>query len=277
MDASDVARPARDMDDLRRVMEGRRMREGRLAGKVAVVTGAGSGIGAETARLFDREGACVVAVGDHRENIEAVTAALEGESAAIVADVSDPQAVARMAEEALWQFGRVDVLVNNAGMIFSATVLDTEPDDWDRVFAVNARGVFLCTRALLPTMLAQGSGSIISIASVAGLVGLPRRAAYCASKGAVIAFSRQVAVEFAGSGVRANCICPGTIDTPMIARAISLAPDPAAFRAELQARQPVGRLGLPIDIAHMALFLASDESSFVTGQEFVVDGGMVAR
>ena len=265
------------MADLADILAERGARAGRLSGKVAVITGAGSGIGAETARLFDREGAFVVAVGAHRENIEAVTAELEGDSAAIVADVSDPEAVATMAREAIWQFGRIDVLVNNAGIIFSANILDTEPEDWDQVFAVNVRGVYLCTRALLPGMLTQGSGSIVNMASVAGLVGLQRRAAYCASKGAVIALTRQLAIDYAGSGVRCNSICPGTIDTPMIAKSISLAPDPVAFRAELDARQPLGRLGVPSDIAQTALFLASDESSFVTGAEFVVDGGMVAR
>jgi NAD(P)-dependent dehydrogenase (short-subunit alcohol dehydrogenase family) len=252
-------------------------RPGRLSGKVALITGAGSGIGAETARLFDREGAFVIAVGDHRENIEAVAAQLTGDSAAIVADVSDPDAVTRMAAEAIWQFGRIDVLVNNAGIIYSNDIVSTEPDDWDHVFAVNVRGVYLCTRAVLPGMLDRGAGSIVNIGSVAGLVGLQRRAAYCASKGAIIALTRQLAVEYAGSGVRCNCICPGTIDTPMIVTAISLAPDPAAFRAELDARQPLGRLGQPDDIAQSILYLASDESSFVTGAALVVDGEMVAR
>lgn len=264
-------------NDVRTILAGHPERSGRLAGKVAIVTGAGSGIGAETARLFDREGAFVVLAGDRPEDIAAVAAELSGEAVAVPADISDPHQVARLVDEAHWQFGRVDVLVNNAGIVLSADILSTEPEQWDRVFAVNVRGTYLCIRAVLPGMLAQGSGSIVNIASVAGHIGLHRRAAYSASKGAISALTRQVAVEYAGSGVRCNAICPGTIDTPMVAQAISLAPDPEAFRAELHARTPIGRIGVPRDIANAALFLASDESSFVTGTEVFVDGGLVAR
>jgi NAD(P)-dependent dehydrogenase (short-subunit alcohol dehydrogenase family) len=274
------------MVDMAEMLANRTIREGRLSGKVALITGAGSGIGAETARLFDREGAFVVAVGDHRENIEAVTAELSGDSAAIVADVSDPDAVAKMAKETLWQFGRIDVLVNNAGIIFSASIVETEPDDWERVFAVNVRGVYLCTRAVLPGMLAQAHGSIINMASVAGLGGTGGGAAYIAAKHAVVGLTRQMAVVYSPRGITVNCVCPGAIPTGLRANSQAiLGPDMpdmsqrgvAVNDDQLRALVPIGQRGTAQDVANAVCFLASDEASYVTGHTLVVDGGWRAK
>jgi NAD(P)-dependent dehydrogenase (short-subunit alcohol dehydrogenase family) len=149
-------------------------------------------------------------------------------------------------------------------------------EEWDHVFAVNARGVFLGTKHALPSMLARGHGVIINTASAAGLIGLKDRAAYCASKGAVIAFTRQVAVQYAGTGVRCNSLCPGTVDSPWVGRLVAAADDPDEARRALTARQPMGRLGQPAEIAAAALYLASDDASFITGTELVLDGGIVA-
>ena len=172
--------------------------------------------------------------------------------------------------------GRLDVLCNNAGASSTTDALACSVEEWDRTFAVNARGVFLGTKHALPTMLAQGSGAIVNTASVAGLVGLKDRAAYCASKGAVIAFTRQVAVQYAGTGVRCNCVCPGTVDSPWVGRLLAAAENPTQARANLVARQPMGRLGDPAEIAAAALYLASDEAAFITGTELVIDGGLLA-
>jgi NAD(P)-dependent dehydrogenase (short-subunit alcohol dehydrogenase family) len=242
---------------------------GRFEGRTVVVTGAASGIGlAATARLL-AEGATVVG-GDLDPD------GIPDGATAVAVDVSDPDDVKAFVDAALQATGRIDVLLNNAGIGSTASVLDCTPDEWDRVFAVNARGIFLCLRAVLPHMLAQGSGSIVNTASVAGMIGLRARAAYCASKGAVIALTKQVAVEYAGTGVRCNCVSPGTVDTPWVGRLLDQAADPDEARATLVARQPIGRLGTADEIAAAALYLASDEAAFVTGTSLVIDGGLTA-
>jgi NAD(P)-dependent dehydrogenase (short-subunit alcohol dehydrogenase family) len=179
--------------------------------------------------------------------------------------------------QAIWHWCQIDILLNNAGVICTKDLLATESEEWDRVFDVNVRGIYLVTREVLPAMLNRERGVIVNMASVAGLVGLPRRAAYCASKGAVIALTRQIAVEYVARGVRCNCICPGTIDTPLLEQALSEGPDRESARNALIDRQPMGHLGTPEDIASAALYLASDESSFVTGTALVIDGGMLAK
>jgi NAD(P)-dependent dehydrogenase (short-subunit alcohol dehydrogenase family) len=242
---------------------------GRFEGRTVVVTGAASGIGlAATARLL-AEGATVVG-GDLDPD------GIPDGATAVAVDVSDPDDVKAFVDAALQATGGIDVLLNNAGIGSTASVLDCTPDEWDRVFAVNARGIFLCLRAVLPHMLAQGSGSIVNTASVAGMIGLRARAAYCASKGAVIALTKQVAVEYAGTGVRCNCVSPGTVDTPWVGRLLDQAADPDEARATLVARQPIGRLGTADEIAAAALYLASDEAAFVTGTSLVIDGGLTA-
>lgn len=241
----------------------------RFEGRTVIVTGAASGIGAAMAELFRDEGARVFAADLDPAGIpEGVTP-----SRCDVTSEEDVSALVRAATEAT---GRVDVMCNNAGIGSVTDAIACTADEWDRVFGVNARGVFLGTKHVLPVMLRQARGSIVNTASVAGLVGLRDRAAYCASKGAVIAFTRQVAVQYAGTGVRCNCICPGTVDSPWVGRLLDGAPDPEAARASLVARQPVGRLGEPQEIARAALYLASDDADFVTGSALVIDGGLTA-
>jgi NAD(P)-dependent dehydrogenase (short-subunit alcohol dehydrogenase family) len=239
----------------------------RFAGRSVAVTGAASGIGQAMARLFLAEGALVTA-GDL--DPEGVPAGCEP----VRVDVSDAAAVEHFVDVARARAGRLDVLCNNAGIGSTADAVSCTVEEWDRVFAVNARGVFLGTRHALPHMLSQGSGVIVNTASVAGLVGLRDRAAYCASKGAVIAFTRQVALQYAGTGVRCCCVCPGTVDSPWVGRLVAEAQDPEEQRRRLIARQPMGRLGTPDEIARAVLYLASDDASFMTGEALVIDGGL---
>lgn len=241
-----------------------------FTGRTALVTGAGSGIGREMARLLRDGGAQVVGV-------DLDPAGVPEGCAPVRADASDPEAVAAVCTQVLADLGRVDVLMNNAGVGSTTDVLSCTPEEWDGLFAVNVRSVFLWTRALLPAMLAQSYGSIVNTASVLALVGAPDRAAYSATKGAVVALTRQVAVQYAGTGVRCNCVCPGTVDSPWVGRLLDAADDPAAARSALVARQPVGRLGDPVEVARAAVYLASDAADFVTGSALVVDGGMSAR
>jgi NAD(P)-dependent dehydrogenase (short-subunit alcohol dehydrogenase family) len=250
---------------------------GKLAGKVALVTGAGSGIGRAISIRFAREGALVAAASRTLGPVEETAKLAGGETLALRADVSDEQDVQAMLAQTLARFGRIDILVNNAGIGTTKSILECEPEEWDRVFAVNVRGVYLSTRAVLPGMLAHGEGVIINIASALGLVGVPKRAAYCASKGAVITLTKQVATEYAGQGVRCNCICPGTVDSPWVGRLLDQNDDPAAARQALEARHPLQRLATTDEIAAAALYLASADAAFMTGSALVMDGGQLAR
>jgi NAD(P)-dependent dehydrogenase (short-subunit alcohol dehydrogenase family) len=195
---------------------------------------------------------------------------------ALQVDVTDEAGLAAAIERAVAETGKLDVICNNAGTSSITDPLSCTAQEWDQVFAVNARGVFLGTKYALPTMLAQGSGVIVNTASVAGMIGLKDRTAYCASKGAVIALTKQVAVQYAGTGVRCNCICPGTVDSPWVGRLVNNSADPEATRNALIARQPMGRLGTAREVAAAALYLASDDASFITGSELVLDGGIAA-
>ena len=239
------------------------------ANRVVVVTGAASGIGAATVSRFLAQGATVY-------GIDLEVAKMRDGARMLKADVSSPEALCAAFRSILADEGQIDVLCNNAGIGSSKDVLTVDPEEWDLVFGVNVRGVYLGIKYALPGMLARGSGVIINIASVAGLVGLRDRAAYCASKGAVIALTRQVAVQTAGTGVTCNCVCPGTVDSPWVSRLLSEASDPDARRAELIDRQPLGRLGTPDEIAAAALYLASPEAGFMTGSALVIDGGILA-
>ncbi len=241
----------------------------RFEEQTAVVTGAGSGIGFEIARQLLEEGAVVFA-GDIDP-----AGAPEG-TVSMVVDVSDPSSVEKLINSAVGKTGRIDLLFNNAGIGSTADPVSCTLEEWDRLFAVNCRGVFLGTKFALPPMLDAGRGSIVNTASVAGMIGLKDRAAYCATKGAVIAFTKAVAVQYAGTGVRCNCICPGTVDSPWVERLLAQTDDPKAMREALIARQPIGRLGRPDEVARAALYLASDDTAFITGAEFVIDGGIVA-
>jgi NAD(P)-dependent dehydrogenase (short-subunit alcohol dehydrogenase family) len=248
---------------------------GRLDGKVVVITGAGGGIGREAAQLFSEEGGSVcVADVDAEQGEETAAACREGFFQQV--DVSDPASVEAMYAATVDRYGGVDVLYNNAGIMPAddASVLETEPDAWERVLGVNAKGVYLCCRHGIPRLLERGGGSVINVASFVALVGAATsQIAYTASKGAVLSLTRELAVEFARRGVRVNALCPGPVETPLLLRLFEQ--DPAAFERR-RVHLPMGRLAKPREIALGALFLASDESSYVTGATFLVDGGLTA-
>jgi NAD(P)-dependent dehydrogenase (short-subunit alcohol dehydrogenase family) len=241
----------------------------RFDGRTVLVTGAASGIGFEMASQFRAEGARVYAADLTPDGSPDGTTALR-------LDVTDEDAIKNAIATVIDERGQLDVLCSNAGAASTTDPIACTAQEWDHVFAVNARGVFLCAKYALPHMLHQGSGVIVNTASVAGMIGLKDRAAYCASKGAVIAFTKQVAIQYAGTGIRCNCICPGTVDSPWVGRLLAKADDPGAARAQLIGRQPMGRLGMPGEVAAAALYLASDDAAFITGAQLVIDGGLVA-
>jgi NAD(P)-dependent dehydrogenase (short-subunit alcohol dehydrogenase family) len=250
----------------------------RLDGKVAIVTGGAGGIGRASALAFAREGARVLVADIDAERAGGVAsevAAGGGEAEAFAVDVSDSAQVHAMVSRAMLRWGRLDVLFNNAGIFADGdvSVVDTEESVWDRVMAINLKGVYLGCKHGIPAMLAGGGGSLINTSSMVALMGSAvSQAAYTASKGGVLALTREIAVEFAKRNIRANAICPGPLNTPLIE---DLFKDPAAKQRRF-VHMPMGRLGESEEIANAALFLASDESSFVNGAQFVVDGGMTA-
>lgn len=252
----------------------------KLDQRVAVITGAGSGIGQAMAVLFAREGARIVAAdvnGTAAEETAARITAAGGACEALTVDVTNAEQVRGMIEHADAIYGRLDILCNNAGVGSTTNVVDCEPDEWDRVMTVNVKSVYLGCKYAIPRMVAHGRGVIVNTASVAGMVGIINRASYSASKGAVIALTRQVAIEYVEQGIRVNCLCPGTVDSPWVGRLLEQADDPGAARQALVARQPIGRLGTPEEVAAAALYLASDDAAFITGIGLVIDGGLTAR
>jgi NAD(P)-dependent dehydrogenase (short-subunit alcohol dehydrogenase family) len=248
---------------------------GRLDGKVCVITGAGGGMGRDAALLFSEEGASVCVADVDGEAAEE-TARECRDGFAIRVDVADERSVQDMYAATADRYGGVDVLYNNAGIspADDASILETEPEAWDRVLDVNAKGVYHCCKHGIPYLLERGGGSVINVASFVALVGAATsQIAYTASKGAVLSLSRELAVQFARAGVRVNALCPGPVETPLLLRIFG--DDPAAYERR-RVHWPMGRLAKPREIVNAALFLASDESSYVTGSTFVVDGGLPA-
>jgi NAD(P)-dependent dehydrogenase (short-subunit alcohol dehydrogenase family) len=251
----------------------------RLKEKVCIITGAGSGIGRATALTFAGEGARLVIADKRQPAAEAVAAECTAKGAqaiAVAVDVARAADVQRMVAETEQAFGRLDVLVNNAGYGIAGSVVETDVEAWDDLMAVNVRGVFLCSKYAIPLMRRNG-GAIVNTASVVAAVGIRDRAAYCASKGAVAALTRAIAIDHVGDGIRCNAVAPGTIDTPYFNDILAKSADPEAVRKGLAARQLLGRLGTPEEIAAAILFLASDESRFATGTILTIDGGMTAQ
>jgi NAD(P)-dependent dehydrogenase (short-subunit alcohol dehydrogenase family) len=251
-----------------------------LTGKVAVVTGGGSGIGAAIAALFARRHARVVVLDVDEVAAHRTASAIVGDggrAAAFACDVTDAARVDRVFREIGAADERIDILVNNAGVAHVGTVEQTAEADFDRLYQVNVKGVFLCTRAAVPTMVAQGGGVILNMASIASLVGVPDRFAYSMTKGAVLTMTMSVAVDYVKKNIRCNCICPARIHTPFVDGYIAehyAGRETEALRA-LSAYQPIGRMGTPEEVASLALYLCSDEASFVTGQAYPIDGGVL--
>ena len=249
---------------------------GRVAGKVCIITGAGSGIGRASAQLFAREGATLAVIDIDETAVRDTLAQIgRGRGRAWRLDVTDEESCAAVAAEVVREFGRIDVLFNNAGISGVGTLHETSLELWERVMAVNVRGVFLASKAVLPHMMAARSGSIINMSSCIAEIGLASRASYGASKGAVLSLTRCMQADYAAFGIRVNALLPGTIHTPFVDRYLRESyADPAAGLEAIKKRQLTGELGRPEDVAYAALYLASDEARFVLGSGLSVDGGV---
>jgi NAD(P)-dependent dehydrogenase (short-subunit alcohol dehydrogenase family) len=250
----------------------------RLDGKVALVTGGSDGIGRAIALTFAREGAKVVIVGrDERKGKKALDELKRvGEAVYFKVDVSNPEQARRMVSDAIQKYGRIDILVNNAAICPPGNVVTTSEAIWDEVIGVNLKGVFLCSKYAIPHMQKNGGGVIVNIGSINSLMAMENEAAYDASKGGVLMLTKAMALDFAKSNIRVNCICPGAIETPMLSASLESAQDPKAARASLVQKHPLRRTGTPDEIAQATLFLATDDSSFITGATIPVDGGILA-
>lgn len=248
----------------------------RLENTVAIITGAGTGIGNGIAKLFAKEGASVAICGRRKEPLEKTVAEIEklgGKAFYSITDISDAAQIEEFVEKTKETFGNIDILVNNAGIYLPNDVAGTSEHDWERVMNIDLKGVFLMSKTVLPQMLARKKGAIINIASIAGLVGFAGSAAYCSAKGAVINLTRQMAIDYASSGIRVNAIAPGLIASEMTDPMLA---DDTARTAFLKSI-PLGKIGRPEDIGYAAVYLACEEAAYVTGQTVVVDGGWVAQ
>jgi NAD(P)-dependent dehydrogenase (short-subunit alcohol dehydrogenase family) len=255
------------------------MNHGRLQGKRCIISGASRGIGATSARLFAREGASVVLF-DLKDDLGAQVVAdivnAGGEALYQNCDVTSLAKVSAAVEAAVQFLGGIDVLFNNAGTCLEGGVEKLSEEDWDRTFAINVKSMFLCSKFVVPVMRQNGGGSIINMGSESGLIGFPMHPAYCASKGAVLNLTRSMALGHAKDNIRVNCICPGTIPTPLYQEFVSSLPNRAEVEASLKKEHPLG-LGTEEDVAYAALYLASDESRYMTGSPLIIDGGYTAK
>jgi 2-keto-3-deoxy-L-fuconate dehydrogenase len=250
-----------------------------LSRRIALITGAGSGIGAAIAETLARAGARVFATDLNTQAAEATADRIVGRGGtceALALDIRDEATCADVARQVQDGAGRIDILVNNAGVGHVGTLLTTEGADLDRLYAVNVRGTFNVTKAVLPGMIARRYGVIINMASAAGVVGIRDRLAYAVTKFGVVGLTKSMALDHALDGIRINCLCPGRVETPWVAERIQAYPDPAKAYQEMAATQAIGRMGTPEEIAAAALYLASDEAAFVTGAAFNIDGGWTA-
>ena len=251
----------------------------RLSGKVAFITGGGTGIGRACAVLFAKEGAQVVVTGRRNEPLRAAVQEIEqsgGQALAIAGDVTRRDSVEAALAGAVEYFGRLNVIVNNAGAVVVADADHTSDEDWHRVIEANLTGTFLVSRAALPILRKAGGGAIVNIGSALGLVARKQRAAYCAAKAGVTGLTKAMALDHAHENIRVNCICPTIVETELGNQSIAATPDPDAERRKRAAEIPIGRMGKPQDVAQMAVYLASDESSWVTGTALPLDGGLTA-
>jgi NAD(P)-dependent dehydrogenase (short-subunit alcohol dehydrogenase family) len=251
----------------------------KLEGKVALVTGGTEGIGFATARLFLQEGAKVVISSRSAEKGAKAVAELEknGDVLFVEGDVSQSRDASRMVESAISRFGRLDILFNNAGIYIEKRAEDMSEEEWDRLIDINLKGTFLVSKYSVPHMRRQGGGAIINNSSDAGLVGNRSCPAYCASKGGVTVMTKAMALDYAKDNIRVNCVNPGVVDTPMVAQEARMSGTPEKYMAQAGKDHPMGRIGRPEEVARAVLFLASGESSFVTGTALSVDGGLTAQ
>ena len=250
----------------------------RLAGKVSLITGGGTGIGRSTALAFARERAKVAVAGRRLEKLQDVVNEIKasgGEAIAVACDVSRAADAQNAVRKVVETFGRLDVLVNNAGVLSVSTIEEIPEDEWDRLIDANLKGPFLMCRAALPEFRKVGGGAIVNVGSVLGLVAMKKRAAYCASKGGVTLLTKAIAIDHGHENIRANCICPSIVETELVSQLFNT-PDGDRVKRERLATIPLGRMGRPADIAELAVYLASDESSWLTGAAIPLDGGLTA-